>query len=425
MARGGRGARPRRSPSWRRAPRSRPGPARSARCCRSATAPRGVDEGRCASCRELGQRTGAAIGVSELHDSAGRRARAYREALDAATIGRALLRRRRRDRLLGGRRLPLPGAHRAPRTRRATGCGRAVDRLIDYDRRRRTALLDTLERYLSERRSVIESARALFIHPNTLRQRLGRIEELTGLNLDEDDLLSLELAIKLARLHGRPGAADIRSAAAQSRPEAPVPGSSSTPGTPGSWPAAARAGAPGTRACRPRRGCGPGRRPSRSRRSPSSSASWRIRLVDLRVPTTWPSASMPLRSRRLTASATILRCSSHSLGREQAGVWAGRTRRRAPARSRTRARWRRRAAPARPPAAIAASGIGAPRRRAGSARTLAGSASRRRLRSTRGAVDAHGSDAPAIGAGVAPHGSSAGAGRRCPRPACGTRRSSR
>jgi DNA-binding PucR family transcriptional regulator len=79
----------------------------------------------------------------------------------------------------------------------------AVDLLIAYDGKRRTALLDTLERYLAERRSVIESSRALFIHPNTLRQRLGRIEELTGLKLDRDDLLSLELAIKLARLHGR------------------------------------------------------------------------------------------------------------------------------------------------------------------------------------------------------------------------------
>jgi DNA-binding PucR family transcriptional regulator len=83
----------------------------------------------------------------------------------------------------------------------------AVDLLIAYDARRRTALLDTLERYLAERRSVIESARALFIHPNTLRQRLARIEELTGVELDRDDLLSLELAIKLARLHGRPGMA--------------------------------------------------------------------------------------------------------------------------------------------------------------------------------------------------------------------------
>jgi len=155
--------------------------------------------------RELGQRTGAVIGVSELRESPADAAGAYREARDAATIAAALL----RD---GGaiaysevgayRYLVRIGADDAPRDRMRA----AVDLLIDYDRRRRTALLDTLERYLSERRSVIESARALFIHPNTLRQRLGRIEELTSLDLDEDDLLSLELAIKLARLHGRPDA---------------------------------------------------------------------------------------------------------------------------------------------------------------------------------------------------------------------------
>src|ERR1700751_910626 len=83
----------------------------------------------------------------------------------------------------------------------------AVDRLIEYDAKRRTSLLDTLGRYLAEPRSVIESARELFIHPNTLRQRLGRIEELTGLKLDEDDLLSLALAINPARLPGGPAAA--------------------------------------------------------------------------------------------------------------------------------------------------------------------------------------------------------------------------
>jgi GAF domain-containing protein len=161
------------------------------------------------SCRELGRRRGAAIGLSELHDSAGGSARAYREALDAAMIGRALL----GD---GGaigyaevgayRYLVHIAAERAPHDRMRA----AVDRLIEYDARRRTSLLDTLERYLAERRSVIESARELFIHPNTLRQRLGRIEELTGLRLDDDDLLSLELAIKLARLHGRPAEAASR-----------------------------------------------------------------------------------------------------------------------------------------------------------------------------------------------------------------------
>ena len=156
------------------------------------------------ACRELGQRGGAAVGISELREAPGGATRAYREALDAATIGRALLGEG------GAISYSQLGAYRylvhippedAPHDRMRA----AVDQLIAYDNRRRTALLDTLERYLAERRSVIESARALFIHPNTLRQRLARIEELTGLALDQDDLLSLELAIKLARLHGRPG----------------------------------------------------------------------------------------------------------------------------------------------------------------------------------------------------------------------------
>jgi hypothetical protein len=44
------------------------------------------------ACRELGQRSSAAIGVSELREAPVDAARAYHEALDAATIGRALLR---------------------------------------------------------------------------------------------------------------------------------------------------------------------------------------------------------------------------------------------------------------------------------------------------------------------------------------------
>ena len=184
-----------------------PGPVRAV----LALGPRGAEriEAVVRACRELGRRHGAAIGLSELHESASECARAYRQAVDAAMIGRALLG-------AGGaigyaevgayRYLVHIAAEHAPHDRMRA----AVDRLIEYDARRRTSLLDTLERYLAERRSVIESARELFIHPNTLRQRLGRIEELTGLKLDEDDLLSLELAIKLARLHGRPAEAAAR-----------------------------------------------------------------------------------------------------------------------------------------------------------------------------------------------------------------------
>jgi GAF domain-containing protein len=156
------------------------------------------------SCRDLGRSVPAALGISEVHSVPTDAIRAFREAVDASLIGRALISEGGAiaySELGAYRYLVHIGADDAPRDRMR----RAVDLLIAYDNKRRTALLDTLERYLAERRSVIESARALFIHPNTLRQRLGRIEELTGLNIDQDDLLSLELAIKLARLHGRPG----------------------------------------------------------------------------------------------------------------------------------------------------------------------------------------------------------------------------
>jgi GAF domain-containing protein len=182
---------------------SGPGPVRA---LLTTTAGRGptTDE-LLARCRQLGAEHGAAIGISEWRRAPGDACEAYREAADASTIARALLDEGGAidySRVGAYRYLVHIGAANAPRDRMRT----AVDRLIAYDAKRRTVLLDTLERYLSERRSVIESARALFVHPNTLRQRLGRIEELTGLDLDHDDLLSLELAIKLARLHGRPSA---------------------------------------------------------------------------------------------------------------------------------------------------------------------------------------------------------------------------
>lgn len=84
----------------------------------------------------------------------------------------------------------------SPRDRHWT----AVEALLAHDRQRRTALLDTLEEYLARRRSVADTARTLYIHPNTLRQRLARIERVTELRLEAEDLLALELAVKLVRL---------------------------------------------------------------------------------------------------------------------------------------------------------------------------------------------------------------------------------
>ena len=72
--------------------------------------------------------------------------------------------------------------------------------LAEHDRRRNAQLLHTLEEFLRQRGHVGATAQALYVHPNTLRQRLRRIEELTGLDARDADWLLLEVALKLQRL---------------------------------------------------------------------------------------------------------------------------------------------------------------------------------------------------------------------------------
>jgi sugar diacid utilization regulator len=76
----------------------------------------------------------------------------------------------------------------------------AVARLADYDSQRSTSLLATLEEFLRRRGNVSATAGALFVHPNTLRQRLRRIMELSGIDLRRDDWLMIEIAVKLVKL---------------------------------------------------------------------------------------------------------------------------------------------------------------------------------------------------------------------------------
>jgi GAF domain-containing protein len=139
------------------------------------------------------------VGVSAPGRGVAESREALREASRAAQIARTL---RPAGGALGYEQL---GAYKylvhlrlddSPRDRHWT----AVEALLSHDRQRRTALLDTLEEYLARRRSIADTARTLYIHPNTLRQRLARIERVTGLRLDAEDLLALELAVKLVRL---------------------------------------------------------------------------------------------------------------------------------------------------------------------------------------------------------------------------------
>ena len=56
----------------------------------------------------------------------------------------------------------------------------AVAKLAEYDRERGASLLATLEEFLGRRGNISATSDALFVHPNTLRQRLRRIADLTG-----------------------------------------------------------------------------------------------------------------------------------------------------------------------------------------------------------------------------------------------------
>jgi len=76
----------------------------------------------------------------------------------------------------------------------------ALRKLGDYDRQRQAQLTRTLEEFLRQRGNISATAQALYVHPNTLRQRLRRIEELTGINIKGDDWLMIEIALKLIRL---------------------------------------------------------------------------------------------------------------------------------------------------------------------------------------------------------------------------------
>ena len=75
-----------------------------------------------------------------------------------------------------------------------------LGRLEAYDAARGTALVTTLETFLATRNAALAS-RQLYLHYNTLKNRLTKIEEIIGPFLDDPDrCLSLALALRLRRL---------------------------------------------------------------------------------------------------------------------------------------------------------------------------------------------------------------------------------
>ncbi|MGW0767195.1 PucR family transcriptional regulator [Streptomyces sp. NPDC002676] len=76
---------------------------------------------------------------------------------------------------------------------------RLLDPLKDYDRRHRAELIPTLEAFLECDGSWTRCATRLHLHVNTLRYRVGRIEQLTGRDLSRlEDKLDFFLALRMS-----------------------------------------------------------------------------------------------------------------------------------------------------------------------------------------------------------------------------------
>ena len=86
---------------------------------------------------------------------------------------------------------------RSPEARIANRYTTVLQKISQYDREKKTQYLHTLETYLDNLASANQVAKALFIHRNTLYQRLSKITDLWGIDLhDPLVVLNMNLAIK-------------------------------------------------------------------------------------------------------------------------------------------------------------------------------------------------------------------------------------
>lgn len=87
-----------------------------------------------------------------------------------------------------------------------TFVGEVIGPVLDYDRKRGTSLIDSLRAYLRADCNLKQAAKKLFVHHKTMRYRLDRIQELTGLDLHvHEDRFHVDLALRIL------DAAQIRS----------------------------------------------------------------------------------------------------------------------------------------------------------------------------------------------------------------------
>ena len=109
-------------------------------------------------------------------------------------------------RVRGDRRLPAAARldERAPR-RAAPLLPETLETVVAYDEQYETDLVATLETFLDANGNVAGTAQRLFTHRHTVRYRLERVRELTGLDVGSSDgREKLSLGLKAMRVLGIP-----------------------------------------------------------------------------------------------------------------------------------------------------------------------------------------------------------------------------
>ena len=164
----------------------------------------GTDPGAAAQqvAKELGRALGAPVTAGGAGPVSGPAAvgPGYREADACAT---ALIALGRAGSGAGHRELGYVGLLLGDRRDVAGFVSGLLGPVLDYDTRRGTALVKTLEAYFGAGGSPARAAEVLHVHVNTVTQRLERITQLLGAGWQEPTrALDLQLALRLHRLRG-------------------------------------------------------------------------------------------------------------------------------------------------------------------------------------------------------------------------------
>lgn len=110
-----------------------------------------------------------------------------------------------------------------PKVRLVPFVHRLLVPLVDHDKGNNSYLVSSLEAFLAPGNDLSTAANQLYVHVNTLRNRLAKIAELTGANpLDETDRINFRIALwaahNMGMSDGAGSGATVPSTAAKARP---------------------------------------------------------------------------------------------------------------------------------------------------------------------------------------------------------------